>query len=144
MVVLLVADVAGIGAIPAQIGASIAAARSVLQAGIGIIGLPVSGGPQMVGRLSIVRMVPWTAGPEGIVIPAAASVPTVVTMGMATVALAPVSMLIVVDSVAVIAVTVVMTTPSALPPSADSQSARLYNAPIRIIDADWNRQCLHY
>ena len=118
MVGLLVADVAAavdIGVVPAQTGALIVVARAVLQAGVGIVDLPVSSGPQRTDQYSIARMAPWTAGPESIVIPATASGSTVMTV----VALAPVSMLIVVDSAAVIAATAVMTTPSAPLLSAD-------------------------
>lgn len=115
-----VAAVAGIGAVPGQIGASIAVARPGLQAGIGIVDLPVSSGPQRTDWHSIARMAPWTAGPEDIVILAAASGPTVIATVMAAVVLALVLMLTVMDSVVVIAAIVVTITPSALHPGADS------------------------
>ena len=114
-----VAAVAGIGAVPGQIGASIAVARPGLQAGIGIVDLPVSSGPQRTGRHSIVRMAPWTAGPEVTVISPAASAPMVTIVVMAAVALVLVLMPTVMDSAAVIVAIVAMTTPSALHPGAD-------------------------
>ena len=89
------------------------------EADIGIVGLTVPGG-QVTDRHSIVRMVPWTAGPEAIVIPAAASGPVVTTMAVAAAALALVLMQIVVGSAAVIAAIVVTITPSAPPPGVDS------------------------
>ena len=88
------------------------------EADIGIVGLTVPGG-QVTDRHSIVRMVPWTAGPEAIVIPAAASGPVVTTMAVAAAALALVLTRTVVGSAAVIVVIVAMATPSALPPSVD-------------------------
>ena len=122
MVGLLVAGVAAaadIGAVPGQTSASIAVVRVGLQAGIEIAGLLVPGG-QMTGRDSIVRMAPWTAGPEAIVMRAAASGSMVTIMDTAAVALALVLTQTVVDSAMVIVIIVVMTTPSALPPGADS------------------------
>ena len=107
---------ADIGAVPGQTSASIAVVRVGLQAGIEIVGLLVPGG-QMTDRDSIVRMAPWTAGPEAIVTPAAASGPMVTIMDTAAVSLALVLTQTVVDSAVVI---VAMTTPSALPPGADS------------------------
>lgn len=119
MVGLLVADAeaaASIGAVPGQTGVSIAVVR--VQAGIGIAGLPVPG-DQMTGRHSIMRKVPWTAGPEAIIIPAAASGPMVTTMAMAAVVLALVLTQTFVDSAVVIVAIAVMTIPSALLPGAD-------------------------
>ena len=119
MVGLRVVDVvagADIGAVLARTGALIVVAG----AGIGIVDLPVPGGPQRTDRHSIARMAPWTAGPEDIVILAAASGPTVIAKVMAAVVLALVLMLTVMDSVVVIAAIVVTITPSALHPGADS------------------------
>ena len=109
---------ADIGIVPGQTGISIAAARLGLRAGIGTVGLTVPGG-QVTDRYSIVRMVPWTVGPEAIVIPAAASGPMVTTMAVATAVLALVLMQTVAGSAAVIVTIAAMTTPSALPPSVD-------------------------
>ena len=123
MVGLRVVDVvagADIGAVLARTGALVVVARAGLQAGIGIVDLPVPGGPQRTDRHSIARMAPWTAGPEDIVILAAASGPTVIATVMAAVVLALVLMLTVMDSVVVIAAIVVTITPSALHPGADS------------------------
>ena len=119
MVGLRVVDVvagADIGAVLARTGALIVVAG----AGIGIVDLPVPGGPQRTGRHSIARMAPWTAGPEDIVILAAASGTTVIATVMATVALALVLMPTVMDSVVVIAVIVVTITLSALHLGSDS------------------------
>lgn len=112
------AAAADIGAVPAQTGALITAARPGLQVEIGIAGLPVPGG-QMTDRHSIVRMVPWMAGPEAIVMPTVAGVSMVMTMGTATVAPAPVLMQTVGDSAAVIATIAVTIILSALLPGAD-------------------------
>ena len=114
-----VAAEADIGIVPGPTGISIAAARLGLQAGTGIVGLTVPGG-LVTDRHSIVRMAPWTAGPEAIVIPAAASGPMVTTMAVAAAVPALVLMQIVVGSAAVIAAIVVTITPSAPPPGVDS------------------------
>ena len=113
-----VAAEADIGIIPGQTGISIAAARLGLRAGIGTVGLTVPDG-QVTDRYSIVRMVPWTVGPEAIVIPAAANGPMVTTMAVATAVLALVLTQTVAGSAAVIVIIAAMTTPSALPPSVD-------------------------
>ena len=114
-----VAAEADIGIVPGPTGISIAAARLGLQAGTGIVGLTVPGG-LVTDRHSIVRMAPWTAGPEAIVIPAAASGPMVTTMAVATAVLALVLTQTVVGSAAVIVTIVVTITPSAPPPGVDS------------------------
>ena len=113
-----VAAEADIGIVPGRTGISIAAARLGLRAEIGTVGLTAPGG-QVTDRYSIVRMAPWTAGPEAIVIPAAASGPMVTTMAVATAVLALVLTQTVADSAVVIVIIVAMTTPSALPPSVD-------------------------
>lgn len=119
VVVLLVAAATDNGAVPAQTGALIVVARAGLQAGIGIIDLPVPSDSQRTNRHSIARMAFWTAGPEVTVIPAAASGPTVMVTVMAVVELALVLMPTVIDPVVVIAAIVVITTPSALHAGAD-------------------------
>ena len=114
-----VAAEADIGIVPGPTGISIAAARLGLQAGTGIVGLTVPGG-LVTDRHSIMRMAPWTAGPEAILIPAAASGPVVTTMAVAAAVPALVLMQTVVGSAAVIAAIVVTITPSAPHPGADS------------------------
>ena len=116
-----VAAEADIGIVPGPTGISIAAAGLGLQAGTGIVGLTVPGG-LVTDRHSIVRMAPWTAGPEAIVIPAAASGPMVTTMAVATAVLALVLTQTVVGSAAVIVIIVVTITPSAPPPGVDSST----------------------
>ena len=110
---------ADIGIVSGRTGISIAAVRLGLRAGIGTVGLTAPGG-QVTDRYSIMRMAPWTAGPEAIVMLAAASGPMVTIMDTAAVALALVLTQTVVDSAVVIVIIVAMTTPSALPPGADS------------------------